>query len=345
MLIKDGSCVLDRQIFLSYLFLMVVEHYIAQLLYRYDCVVVPEFGAFLTQNNSAQINTHSNVIYPPSKTLSFNQQVSSNDGLLISHMAKAENLSYEEVLKRVLETANDWQTHLNDGKRLNLDAIGDLWFTADNTITFKPYDKVNYLTSSFGLSSIVSTPTVREVLKKEVVALEEKTPIVFTPEKREANSRSYLKYAAVFLLTIATAVAGYMIVNEDINTQQIAEDEARAQVSKHIQEATFFDHEPLELPALLLNFNKEKKKEVVPVATKNERLHHIVAGAFRFKNNANKKMRQLKRRGFEPKYIGTNAHGLHMIAYESYMNAAKAVKELKIIKQTQSKDAWLLSTK
>ncbi len=322
---------------------MVVEHYISQLLYRYHCVVVPEFGAFLTQNNSAQINTRSNVIYPPSKTISFNQQVHSNDGLLISHIAKVENLSYEEVLQRVFETVHDWQTHLNDGKRLNLDAIGELWLTADHKITFKPYDKVNYLTSSFGLSSIVSTPTVREVLKKEVVVLEEKTPIVFTPEKRASNSRPYLKYAALFLLTISTAVAGYMIVNEDINTQQIAEDEARVQVSKHIQEATFFDHEPLELPALLLNFNKEK--EVVPKTTKNERLHHIVAGAFRFKNNANKKMRQLKRRGFEPKYIGANAHGLHMIAFESYTNATKAVKELKIIKQTQSKDAWLLSTK
>ena len=323
---------------------MVVEHYIAELLYRYNCVVVPEFGAFLTQNNSAQINTSSNVIYPPSKTLSFNQQVSSNDGLLISHIAKAENLSYEVVLQRILETASNWNTHLKDGKRINLKAIGELWSTTDNNIAFKPFDKVNYLTSSFGLSSIVSTPTMREVLKKEVVALEEKVPLVFTPEKRETNFRPYLKYAAIFLLTISTAIAGYTFVNEDINQQQIAEDEAREQVSKHIQEATFFNHDPLELPTLLLDF-KNEKEVVVPEDTKNERLHHIVAGAYRFKNNANKKMRQLKRRGFEPKYIGTNRHGLHMIAYESYTNASKAVKELKIIKQTQSRDAWLLSTK
>ncbi len=320
---------------------MVVEHYIAQLLYRYDCVVVPEFGAFITQHNSAQINTDSNAIYPPSKTLSFNQQVNSNDGLLISHIANAENLRYEEVLQRVLETAKDWQTHLKNDKRLTLNAIGELWSTSNDKIAFKPFDKVNYLTSSFGLSSIVSTPTTREVLKKEVVALEEKAPLIFTPEKREATSRPYLKYAALFLLTISTALAGYMIVKEDSNKQLIAEDEARAQVSKHIQEATFFDHEPIELPALLLNFTKEK--EVLPVVAKSQRLHHIVAGAFRFRNNANKKMRQLKRRGFEPKYIGTNAHGLHMIAYASYSNAENAVKDLKIIKQTQSRDAWLLS--
>ncbi|NNG09397.1 MAG: SPOR domain-containing protein, partial [Arenibacter sp.] len=65
---------------------MGTEHYIAELLYRYNCVIVPEFGAFLTQMKSAVINDTTNSFYPPSKIVSFNEQLSSNDGLLVSYM-------------------------------------------------------------------------------------------------------------------------------------------------------------------------------------------------------------------------------------------------------------------
>ncbi|GAK96147.1 hypothetical protein JCM19294_2929 [Nonlabens tegetincola] len=41
--------------------------YISDLLYRHDCVVVPEFGAFLTRRVSAQYFESSNSFYPPKK--------------------------------------------------------------------------------------------------------------------------------------------------------------------------------------------------------------------------------------------------------------------------------------
>ena len=64
--------------------------YIQELLYRYNCVVVPEFGAFLTHVKPAFIDRTSHTFYPPSKVLSFNSQLQTNDGLLISYMAEAE---------------------------------------------------------------------------------------------------------------------------------------------------------------------------------------------------------------------------------------------------------------
>jgi len=346
MLIKDMPAVLSRPIFLAYLFEMVVEHYIADLLYRYNCVVVPEFGAFLAQTQSAQINETTNVIYPPSKSISFNEQVSSNDGLLISHIAQAENSSYETILQKVIETSKDWKTRIGNGKRIELKNIGDLWANADGIICFAPIEKVNFLTSSFGLSSLISLPVTRETLKEEIVELEERIPLTFTPEKREESYlRPYLKYAAVFLLALSTTLTGYHFINQGLNNQQLAKEDAREQVSKHIQEATFFDTSPLELPTLSLKVSNEKVKKMESKVAVAERVHHIVAGAFRFKRNANKKMRQLKRRGFEPSYIGTNRHGLHMVAYASYANTTNALEALKTIKRTQSRDAWLLSAK
>ena len=46
---------------------MQLETYISDLLYRYECVTIPEFGAFLTQRASATIDDATNTFYPQKK--------------------------------------------------------------------------------------------------------------------------------------------------------------------------------------------------------------------------------------------------------------------------------------
>jgi len=232
---------------------MGVEHYLKDLLYRYNCVVVPGFGAFLTQKKSAKIHKATNTFYPPRKFVSFNKQLSSNDGLLVSHISKAENKNYEAVLRAVDEVVADWHRRLKKGEKLNLPDIGELWQNKTGRIQFQPSERENYLTSSFGLAPFVSSPVTREVLKEKVVKIEEKVPLTITPEARKEHAytlRPYLKYAAIFLLALSTAVTGYRTYQNGIAKQQLAEEEAQEQVSKYIQEATFFETAPLELPVL-----------------------------------------------------------------------------------------------
>lgn len=319
---------------------MELEHYISQLLYRYNCVVVPEFGAFLTQLKSSVIHKNTNTFYPPSKALSFNGQLTSNDGLLVSHMAGVENISYEEMLKKVVAEAQKWKQRLNDGERLLLSDIGELWLNTEGKTQFQPIHRMNYLTSSYGLSSFTSTPITREVLKQEINALEEQVPFIITPEKKEQSKfRPYLKYAAILLLAVSTGLTGIRMYDENRNNEQLAQQEAQEQVSKQIQEATFFNTDPLELPAINLDVATTKAKP-------HQKTHHIVAGAFRFKTNAAKKIEQLRKRGYaDASYLGTNKFGLHMVTYSSFTDTQEALQSLRHIKRTQSKDAWLLSVK
>ncbi|NNE77185.1 MAG: HU-CCDC81 and SPOR domain-containing protein [Pricia sp.] len=319
---------------------MGLEHYISDLLYRYNCVVVPGFGAFLTQQKSAVIHESTNTFYPPVKTISFNQQLVSNDGLLISYAAESQKTTFDAMLKQVDEEASNWKKRLQKGERLALSNIGELWYNAEEKLQFQPLENINYLTSSFGMSSFVSAPVTREVLKNEVAQLEEKIPFAFTPENRqESTIRPYLKYAAVALLALTTGFAGFQLYNTNQNTQQLAREEAQEQVSKRIQEATFFDANPLELPTITL---KTSKKMVASGTS--QKMHHIIAGAFRYRTNADKKIQQLKNQGFNPSYMGTNPFGLHMVAYESFTDAEKALEALRKIKLTQ-KDAWLKSVR
>ncbi len=318
---------------------MVLEHYISELLYRYNCVMVPNLGAFLAQTKSAVIHETTNAIYPPTKLISFNEQVVTNDGLLVSYIAKAEKSTYEETLVKVTDFVAVWKKQLQSGKKLDLAKIGSLSLNESDKIQFQPENSINYQTSSFGFSTFTANPIVREVLKTEVEELEEKIPFIFTPEqKRKSNSRPYLKYAAIFLLTITTGLTAFQYFNNNITQKQLVLEKAQEEVTRHIQQATFFDLEPVELPSISLDVVTSEKKEGV-------RVHHIVAGAFRFQKNADKKIRQLKRRGFNASYIGTNKFGLHMVTYDSFIDVDEALRTLKSVKRNHSSDAWLLSSK
>ncbi len=309
--------------------------YIEELLYRYNCVVVPEFGAFLTHVKSAFIDKTAHTFFPPSKVLSFNRQLQSNDGLLISYIAEAEKTSYENVQEKMAETVKKWSQQLEKGETLILQNIGSFKPTKEGKLIFQPSKQTNFLTSSFGLSSFVSTPILREVLKEEVEVLEEKVPFIITPEERKKYQfRPFLKYAAIILLAISAGFTGYRTYNQAITNELVSQQKAQQIISNSIQEATFFDTKPLELPVFRVDVTKKVTKR-----------HHIIAGAFRERNNADKKIKQLRNKGFDAFLVGQNKFDLYQVAFESFENPKQALEALKQIRLTESRDAWLLSVK
>jgi cell division septation protein DedD len=106
-------------------------------------------------------------------------------------------------------------------------------------------------------------------------------------------------------------------------------------VAKSIQEATFFNHVPLELPSLTIAVTK---KNTVGA-------HQIVAGAFRIQENAEKRVQELREKGYNASYIGVNKYGLHMVTYDSFDDVDKALEFLHEIKRTEAAEAWMLSEK
>lgn len=315
---------------------MRLETHIEELLYRYNCVVIPDFGAFLTQVKSAFIESSSHTFYPPSKVLSFNEQLASNDGLLVSHIAAVENTSYEEVQHTLKTVVKEWKKKLKEGERLVLNNVGSLKLNSEHKIVFQPSRQINYLTSSFGLSSFIATPVIREQLKKEVASLEEKVPFIISAEEREQYTfRPLLKYAAIALLAIATGLTGYRAYNESLSRQLLTQEKAQEIISNSIQQATFFDAKPVELPPIQLEVTRKK------ISVR----HHVIAGAFREKNNAERKVRRLRNKGYDAFVVGQNEFGLYQVAFDSFENARLALAFLKNVRQTESRDAWLLTVK
>ncbi|MGS2763480.1 HU domain-containing protein [Sinomicrobium sp. M5D2P9] len=308
---------------------MQLDHYISELLYRYSCVTVPEFGSFLTQFRSARIHNH--TFFPPSKVISFNAQLVSNDGLLIKHISETEGIPYEEATKNVKKAALSWRVPLEQGEKLLLKNIGLLWLNKEGSIQFQPFTETNYLTDSFGLSSVSSREITRELLKEEVELLEEKVPILFTPERR-TRKRSYLKYAAILLLSVSVGTIGYQSLKMRQQKEQLqiqmAEQQAQEQLQKTIQQATFFDTTPMSLPSITLKATKKP-------------LYYVVAGAFRVEENAEKKMEELSAKGYTPERLDPTKYGLHQVTFGSYTNAREAINFLNKVKP-EAPEAWLL---
>lgn len=307
---------------------MQLSTYIADLLYRYECVIIPGFGAFLTRNQSAQIDENTSTFYPPSKVLSFNRQLQVNDGLLANYVASVEKCSYETALQKVRNFSGHISSELNSGKSISLNNIGTFSLNEEQSIQFEPIHKQNFSTSAFGLSSFVS-PQINRVKEANSEAQSaKKAPIVLTSEKR--TQRPYLKYAAVAAIALlATGFGGMKFYENEVREYNFAErQKANSLMESQIQEATFVIENPL--PVLNLKLEKEVGK------------YHIVAGAFRMEENAYKKIEQLREKGFSPMNIGITRYGLHQVVYASFKERVEALNKLHEIQRTENADAWLL---
>ncbi|WP_179337562.1 HU domain-containing protein [Winogradskyella ludwigii] len=310
---------------------MQLETYISDLLYRYDCITIPEFGAFLTQRVSAKVHESTHSFYPPKKELSFNEQLQQNDGLLANYIAEIEQIPYTTALHKISRQIKSLKSYLAEGETIQLKNIGELVLNSDGKIQFAPSSHINYLTDAFGLSHFSSSNVTREIYKETAEAIEDTTPITLTPEKR--SNRNWIKYAAAAVIFLGlggfTAATYY---NSTIkNHNQLAQEQAYEQLDAKVQEATFVISNPL--PAATLSLKKQSGN------------YHIVAGAFRVEANSAKKVSQLRDQGFKARQIGVNRYGLHEVVYASFETREEAQNELNSIRLEHNRDAWLLIKK
>lgn len=304
---------------------MRLSTYISDLLYRYECVIIPGFGGFITQEISATINHYTHTFNAPSKRIGFNSQLKNSDGLLVNYVATSETVSFHQASVMIAEEVAKWKALL-ENDTLELEDIGSISINEDKAYVFEPSKKVNYLTSSFGLTSYVSPAISRIKYKEQVRALQPETPVVTSQRK---SSNAFIKYAASAAIIFAIGTFGWNEYQKSVHNSLLAEAELQQhKVEKSIQEATFEIENPL--PSITVSVVKETYD------------YHIIAGAFRDPANAEKKLAQLKSAGFDAKILGVNKWNLTQVAYASFNSRQEALKSLRQIKKSDSKDAWLL---
>ena len=313
---------------------MNIEQYISQLLYRFQCVTVPGFGAFLTEIQSAQWHELSNGFYPPKKVISFNPHLKSNDGLLANHIAQCEKMSYENALVAIEATVFTWKSALEFNTKIILKNIGELQLNNEGAVVFIAFDQFNYLTSSFGLSSfvapVINRAVVKTITEEEIIEIEAEEALTLVPLLQPKATPPYLKYAAVLILGLSVAGSiGYKLFQDKIASDTLlVETAVQKQVQNKIQEATFFIEIPL--PSVEANISEDKMP------------YHVVAGAFRQEENAENIFQKLTAEGYQAKRLPQNNHGFYPVIYGSFPSYTAAQKAKLAIQKKDNPNAWLL---
>jgi len=165
---------------------MKISKYIGEILFEYECIVIPGFGGFITNDIPAKIQNDQRTFIPPSKKIVFNAFLKTNDGLLINQIAKAENISYADSKNKVESFVDKCFIALNDGKKINFQKVGVLFFDAEKNIQFKADLNQNYFAESYGMTSFISPPIRR---KTNLHIIEKK----FVDRKPKPKSKSQIK--------------------------------------------------------------------------------------------------------------------------------------------------------
>lgn len=261
--------------------------YIEELLYRHQCVIIPDFGAFVSNRRAAEF-TQNNTFSPPQKELTFNSRLTYNDGLVAKYISETENISYEEAQEYIKSVVEQWKEALATGQTITLDKIGSFHSGKDNNIVFEPAPKENFLTDSFGMSPITPQQVNKEENQPnsvlESVETEEPTenPIVTPQEAAAGRSRrklpSIIKYAAVAIVglsAISFGVYSYFAKQSAGTTiVQIDPQAVEDRVNEHISQAAFLVENPIEIPQVALNVKKDpvlvRKKQAQEKALQKE---------------------------------------------------------------------------
>jgi hypothetical protein len=348
---------------------MKLDQYISELLYQYDCVVVPGLGGFVANYKSATIQPIQNTFSPPSKSISFNKNLNNNDGLLANLVAQKEGVSFDESNQKIEIAVAAIKGDLKQLKKHLLKDVGTLFLDDENRIQFEPQNKVNYLLGSYGLPVFQKQPIKRESLEEKITKefVDRTAPLKVV----KGNSSTKWKVAAAIGIPLAF-LAGWIPTQYDLTgdvnyanlnpfkpeeksvyvpnnsspkfyeptEQNIKEQIALADESANFLEVNMGENET----TFVVQLKEQPIAEAVStyVASSSRELnYHIVGGCFSSKNNARKLVRKLKKEGFDAAIVGKRK-GLWTVSYSSFATRQEAVEALADAQDHNTK-AWILN--
>jgi cell division septation protein DedD len=323
---------------------MQFENLIKDLLYSNDCVVLPGLGGFIAKYKGASLNSSLHTIYPPQKTIGFNPQIKENDGLLVSALCALNNCSYAEGKIELDTWVKEQSNTLVRGEKIAWKGIGILFQDRLGKIQFIPDSKGNFSLESFGLEKIILVPVEREIQEPAVAE-------VSVLEKRaEQGSKWIWKAAAVLALPILGVgifalshkiestdwqYASYKLFGNKSRVASYTPADTRTIPTYTVKEET----ELVSTQEEIISTSPIKAEETEVTATSHKK-YEIIVGAFGVSENANRMVRELKKKGYNASLAGKKGN-LQMVAAASDSNYAAILQVLDKIKSEVNPSAWL----
>lgn len=352
---------------------MPIERDLHELLYCHDCVIVPQWGGFLTHYRPARLDEARGLVHPPGNDTSFNRNLTRNDGLLADHIAKRHGIAFDQAAERIAAEVEQWRGTLQRSGRLELPHIGIFYHDPEQLLQFDPDKRSDHLKDAYGLRPVAAVPVERP-REVPVIPLPKAAPVqaVASTDQRIPRVWAAAAFAALivgagsfWLGTYGPAVQWSSLVPFNVAERTYAP--APAATERNVASAGVFTmpEEPLGIRTLPLGEEDSVlitvdlgsplpaeavadttlvalPEPVKAVATPAKRLRfHVIGGCFAQPENAERFLGELQEKGYPAQRLAQSGD-LHPVAYGSYAERSEALEALEAVRTTTSAQAWLM---
>lgn len=320
-----------------------INHHIKTLLSAHDCVIVPNFGAFIADYSPAVIRDDKSTI--PSKDILFNRKLTRNDGLLISALIEEEGIEYAQAKQEIARYVAKTKTLLDNGETVVYEGIGTLSLDEAGFIQFVGNEENTCLLDSYGLQAI----TLEKINKEDATVIKDahansnrKTQRIVM---RVASVAAVIALILIFSTPLTDEPASdYAALGFDSSTPDVLTNSTPVSALKDGKKTYIAENttssiaEHKDSSSLASEDNKEQK------SSEAQKAYHIIIASLATETMANDYVKTFQRKyDFDSVEMlsGSGRYRISVAHFDQPNEAVAFVKSLRLLNPKFS-DAWVL---
>ncbi len=318
----------------------IVEVAIRSLLFSHDCVIIPGFGGFILNYVPATIDKSSGMFFPPARRVSFNRNLTHNDGLLAGTISRDKEIGYHEAMDMIGQFTADLRRRLSKGEEVAFDLIGLFRTNREGSIQFEPDVNANYNPGSYGLEPIRCEPVAGYDVRKRVMKVKHEASPSHIPLGRLLVRAAVAIPVLIALVAVPlkTDIFGTRLERSSMNPLAKAEFEhnraaieqsSLAEVQQVIGTETVTGEVPaVTQPATAVPEVTEASETITAEPQPMQVNFYVIAGSFKSSENAAAMAGRLRTMGYAPELLEA-PNGFTRVAAMGFADIETASAEMR----------------
>lgn len=202
--------------------------HIEALLVENDCVILPQFGGFVTNHSPARWMEEEQIFLPPYRTIGFNPQLKINDGLLVQSYMMTHDATYPEATRLAEAAIERLSQELYKEGLVELHGIGTLRRTIVGEYQFDPTEDGVITPYLYGLAAVPMKPLAalateeKQQVTSEVETETEKAPVI---ENKNRTLTIKIRHEWIAnAVSVAAAVMLFFFLSTPVDNTYIEEE-------------------------------------------------------------------------------------------------------------------------
>jgi cell division septation protein DedD len=343
-----------------------IAAHIEKLLFLHESLVIPGFGGFTATRTPAVADYVGGTVSPPAKTLTFSENLTVDDGILVDDLTQSAGIQADEARELIAAFVEKTRQLLDQREIVTLPGVGRLYKNYMQKIQFLP-DSSNFNTASYGLPPLQFSPIARsrEVEKASETSTGTSTtsstsqppnntteplsslPLPPTPSVNTAKDRSGGWGPALAILFLLAAIAFGVWFWKNRNHQKAIADKADIEktveaVKKEEVTPSNNDETPSTVQEALEQSAAESANEKMKTAREQLKARKciLVVATLQDQNNAERLQEMLRNANYDVYYLEKSGYQVGIqFDYTDPSDVQKNVRELQ--KLTGEKQIWV----